>query len=632
MRVSTRFFIIPILFSLFSILGNHETSAFWWKSKSEKTTAEKNVEMQNFTESKNTSRAGSFWQSSNSGNEKPPTANGSNEKLDPDRFLSREERDQKEFEREKAEKGVFFAFPWAQKNKKKEISDPFGKVKEEAPRYQNLEELGITPSEDLLAQAAGQTNETTLPSTSPVNIPLQRDSSAPLHTADNSVQTERLTNSNTPGLNSVSENAAVGSAVELPSSLNELPPSGELLPNELPSAGTLPVGAAIASNQNTPSSRTLECYREETQTKPQSDAIFKKMPALTADSSELGGDGVQYYGHGLVLAQVGNQVILSGDVMASVDRIMEENKQKIPEEYWDLQREMLTRMLLEQSVESKLIYCDVLRNVPPEGIQQNFKLIDDLFEDSELPARMKKEGVQSREEYEKKLAAEGTCIQKQKYLYREAVFCQQWMMKTIPQNPTISYLEIDDYYHANIKDFETPPKARWEELVVRKSRFHSREEAYQEIVRIGSLVAIQKKPFGQIAKEFSHGVTAVDGGAQDWIKPGQLASEELEKAIFSQPVGQLSANIIEDKNCFYIIRVLDRRELIRKSLGDCQGEIYAILKKQKIDQTREEYFAKLRKEIPVFTIFDGIPSPEERIRAEQEAVQQAMDRRKTSLF
>ncbi|MDO4426368.1 MAG: hypothetical protein Q4D17_11475, partial [Planctomycetia bacterium] len=86
-------------------------------------------------------------------------------------------------------------------------------------------------------------------------------------------------------------------------------------------------------------------------------------------------DGVQYYGHGQVLAQVGNQVILSGDIMANVDRIMEENKQKIPEEYWDLQREMLTRMLLEQSVESKLIYCDVLRNVPPEGIEQNFNLI-----------------------------------------------------------------------------------------------------------------------------------------------------------------------------------------------------------------------------------------------------------------
>ena len=611
--------VLLILFSMFQVMVCHETPAFWWKSKSEKETAEKNAEQQNTQESKSSSRAGSFWRSSNTENEKVRQRNeNSAEKPDPDRFLSKEEREQKEFEQEKAEKGIFFAFPWAKKNTetKEEVSDPFGNVKEEAPRYQNLEELGITPSNTSTAQTA----------------PIVPNAAEQNSLAFNDVpKSDTQINTVSSGLNPAPENAAVGSAVELPATLNGLPAAGEALPSELPS--TLPSGLPeTMPNPNSVSGQALESYQEEEQVKPQSDTIFKKMPALMADSSKLGGDGVQYYGHGQVLAQVGNQVILSGDIMANVDRIMEENKQKIPEEYWDLQREMLTRMLLEQSVESKLIYCDVLRNVPPEGIEQNFNLIDDLFEDSELPARMKKAGTQNRDEYEKQLAAEGTCIQKQKYLYREAVFCQQWMMKTIPQNPTVSYLEIDDYYRENLKDFETPPKARWEELVIRKSRFHSRDEAYQEIVRIGSLVAVQKKPFDQIAKEFSHGVTASDGGKQDWIKPGQLASKELENAIFSQPVGQLSASIIEDPNCFYVIRVLDRRELVRKPLGDCQGEILSILKKQKTDKAREEYFAKLRREIPVFTIFDGIPSPEERIRAEQEAAQQAMGQRPDSFF
>lgn len=652
-----KFSIILLLFSMFLTMGSHETLAFWWKSKSEKETTEK-VETQNSSDAKTSSRTGSFWHSSSSTNEKLQAESNSTEKPDPDRFLSREEREQKEFEREKAEKGIFFAFPWAKKSEsqKTEISDPFGSVKEEAPRYQNLEELGISPSTAPAAQTVnlptpGATanfdmsapysavnpngNSTVNSSVNPgLNSTVNSSANPGLNSTAthgaNSALNSRLNSELHSGFNPAPENVAVGSAVEIPAALNEIPSSYETLPDELPSAMPNVGGQESGSSQK--SGQTLESYQEETQAKLQSDTIFKRMPSLTADSSTLGGDGVQYYGHGMVLAQVGNQVILSGDLMANVDRIMEENKQKIPEEYWELQREMLTRALLEQSVESKLIYCDVLRNVPPEGIKQNFKLIDDLFEDSELPARMKKEGVMNREEYEKKLAAEGTCIQKQKYLYREAVFCQQWLMKTIPQSPTVSYIEIDDYYHANIKDFETPPKARWEELVIRKSRFHSREEAYQEITRIGSLVAVQKKPFDQVAKEFSHGVTAADGGAQDWITPGQLASEELEKAIFSQPVGQLSATIIEDKNCFYVIRVLDRREIVRKPLGDCQGEIHTILKKQKIEQAREEYFKKLRREIPVFTIFDGIPSPDERLRAEQEAAQQAMGQRKAAHF
>ncbi len=136
------------------------------------------------------------------------------------------------------------------------------------------------------------------------------------------------------------------------------------------------------------------------------------------------------------------------------------------------------------------------------------------------------------------------------------------------------------------------------------------------------MVAVQKKPFAEVAREFSHGVTASSGGEHGWIKPGQLASDALEHAVFTQPVGELSAQIVEDDNCFYIVRVLERDPLMRKPIGDVQKEIHDKIKNNKVTKVREEYFAKLKKEIPVFTVFDGIPSPEERLRAEQEAHEQ----------
>ena len=434
-------------------------------------------------------------------------------------------------------------------------------------------------------------------------------------------------------------NGAVGKAVELPqvndpmASLQQTPQGTAALAAQLPAqtATQTPDPTASSTTPPTPNQPGAAEPAEAAATM-RNDAILKQLPSLTVDSSKLGGEGIQYYEHGQVLAQVGSQVILAGEIVQAVDKIMQENKEKIPDQFWDLQREVLIRNFLDQSIEGKLIYCDVLRNVPAEGIKQNFELIDKVFEDQELPSRMKKAGVELREDYEKILREEGTCIQKQKYMYREVVFCQQWLMKTLPQNPTVSYIEIKDYYDAHPKEFETPPEASWEELVIRKNRYYTRDEAYQEIVRIGSMVAVQNRPFEEVAKEFSQGATASSGGKCDPVKPGQLASKPLEEAIFSQPVGELSAKIIEDEKSFYIIRVLERKELVKHPLSEVQTKIQNIIKTNKIDTAREEYLAKLRREIPVFTVFDGIPTPEERIQAEREAAMAAQNPQRTKLW
>ena len=603
--------------------------------------------------------------------EKSARAGSASSSNDSDRFLSYDEQKEKELDEARAaKKGVFIRFPWSkkEKEKEKEVADPFGNAQSDAPKYQNLEELGIPSKESnaapeqtaqhdgtsaragsgfgsapVIPPAGGSTN------TPPTETPAYRGgnpNSSPFEIAsasqtDNSavVLPDTLPStlpdtlpSTLPDSLSAEGNGAVGKAVELPQ-VNDPIGSIHQTPQEAAALAMQPSAQTPAQlSAQTPAQPSVQSANQPGTAEPaeaaatmRNDAILKQLPSLTVDSSKLGGEGIQYYEHGQVLAQVGSQVILAGDIVQAVDKIMQANKEKIPEQFWDLQREVLIRNFLEQSIEGKLIYCDVLRNIPAEGIKQNFDLIDDVFEDQELPARMKKAGVELREDYEKLLKEEGTCIQKQKYLYREVVFCQQWLMKTLPQNPTVSYIEIKDYYDAHSKEFETPPEASWEELVVRKNRYYSRDEAYQEIVRIGSMVAVQNRPFEEVAKEFSQGATASSGGKCDAVKPGQLASKPLEEAIFSQPVGELSAKIIEDEKSFYIIRVLERKELVKHPLSEVQTQIQNIIKTNKINTARDEYLAKLRREIPVFTVFDGIPSPEERIQAEREAAMAAQN-------
>ncbi|MCR5164548.1 MAG: peptidylprolyl isomerase [Thermoguttaceae bacterium] len=610
-----------------------------------------------------------------------------------DRFLSYDEQKEKELDEARAaKKGVFIRFPWSkkEKEKEKEVADPFGNAQSDAPKYQNLEELGIpskgsnaTPeqtaqndgtssragsgfgSAPVIPPAGGSTNTSPTqtpayqgvnPNTSPFEIASasQTDNSAVVLPDSLPTTLPDTLPSTLPDSLSAEGNGAVGKAVELPQvndpigSIQQNPQEAAAQAMQTPAQTPAQTPSQLSTQTPAqPSAQTAVQTPVQPANQPgtaesaepaeaaatmRNDAILKQLPSLTVDSSKLGGEGIQYYEHGQVLAQVGSQVILAGDIVQAVDKIMQANKEKIPDQFWDLQREVLIRNFLEQSIEGKLIYCDVLRNVPAEGIKQNFELIDKVFEDQELPARMKKAGAEHREDYEKILAEEGSCIQKQKYLYREVVFCQQWLMKTLPQNPTVSYIEIKDYYDAHPKEFETPPEASWEELVVRKNRFYSRDEAYQEIVRIGSMVAVQNRPFEEVAKEFSQGATASNGGKCDPVKPGQLASKPLEEAIFSQPVGELSAKIIEDEKSFYIIRVLERKELVKHPLSEVQTKIQNTIKTNKINTAREEYLAKLRREIPVFTVFDGIPTPEERIKAEREAAMAASKAQGTKMW
>ena len=112
------------------------------------------------------------------------------------------------------------------------------------------------------------------------------------------------------------------------------------------------------------------------------------------------------------------------------------------------------------------------------------------------------------------------------------------------------------------------------------------------------------RPFAEVAKQSSQGATASDGGKRDWVSPGALNSEPLNKALFEQPVGDLSPRIIEDENCFYIVRVLERHGKRMISFEEAQTEIRKKLTEEQEEENRKKAFEKVFKEAKVWTIFE----------------------------
>jgi parvulin-like peptidyl-prolyl isomerase len=165
-----------------------------------------------------------------------------------------------------------------------------------------------------------------------------------------------------------------------------------------------------------------------------------------------------------------------------------------------------------------------------------------------------------------------------------------------------------DYYHQHREEFEYPPRARWEMLLVRFSSYRSKAEAYRAIAALGNAV-LDGEPFAEVARRGSEGATAREGGVYDWTTRGSLRSKIIDEAIFTLPVGQLS-RILEDERGFAIVRVIERQEGGRVSFEEAQVQIRERLKKQHIERQIKEYLQEARKGIRVWTAFDDLPEEE----------------------
>jgi hypothetical protein len=321
---------------------------------------------------------------------------------------------------------------------------------------------------------------------------------------------------------------------------------------------------------------------------------------------------------GQVMAVVGDEPILAGDMMGPVNLWMEANKDKIPPGREEAFRRRVMEQALEGEVQNKLLYLDFLRKIRskgagPEKIKEIHHKVFDQFDEKRLPEMMEKAGVATPVELDAKMREQGTSLMKHKRQFAEKVMGQEGLRSSekINFNPVITHGQMLDDYYARVGEYEFPAKAKWEHLMARFDKFRSKAEAWEAIRAMGNEVYLGGAPLWAVAKRSSHGVTASDGGQFDWTSKGSLKSKVLDEAIFSIPPNQLSP-ILEDDEGFHIVRVLQRSDAGRTSFETAQSEIKEKLKKENVDKQITTYLEDLRKQTPVWTVFDEDKKQRER--------------------
>ena len=309
-----------------------------------------------------------------------------------------------------------------------------------------------------------------------------------------------------------------------------------------------------------------------------------------------------------VLARIGPEVVLAADVMPVVNDWLARHADQYPPEQLEQARLYLIRQTLKSLIDTKILVLRVRQKVPKEGYDRIMEKLGGIFEKEELPKLIERAGVATLAELEEKLRALGSSVERERVAFCERALTQQWVRQQINLEPEITHQEMLDYYHQHREEFEYPPRARWEMLLVRFSSYRSKAEAYRAIAALGNAV-LDGEPFAEVARRGSEGATAREGGVYDWTTRGSLRSKIIDEAIFTLPVGQLS-RILEDERGFAIVRVIERQEGGRVSFEEAQVQIRERLKKQHIERQIKEYLQEARKGIRVWTAFDDLPEEE----------------------
>lgn len=317
-----------------------------------------------------------------------------------------------------------------------------------------------------------------------------------------------------------------------------------------------------------------------------------------------------------IIAWVGDQPIQVGDVMPMVEQIMaphlaeldpkvvEQQKMQI-----DQQKDKLMKQALDSSIQSKLLYLDFLRTIPADKKKEMLPKItsraEEQFLEKQLPEAIKKAKVETQAELDAKLREYGSSLERQKQSFVERALGQSVLSQKVNYEPEITHQAMLDYYYAHIQDYELAARSRWEKLTVRFDRCASKQEAWAALGSMGNEV-LCGAPLHAVAQRQSQGIDAAEGGYHDWTSRGSLASETLDQAVFTLPIGRLSERL-EDSEGFHIVRVIERTQAGRVPFEQAQVDIKETLRKEHIKSQITAYVAKLKQEIPVWNSLEVAP-------------------------
>ena len=311
-----------------------------------------------------------------------------------------------------------------------------------------------------------------------------------------------------------------------------------------------------------------------------------------------------------IIARVNNQIITRSELARSKDQLKEEVKTQAPKDpdkaYADREKDVL-RDLIDQQL--------LLEKGKDLGFTGDTELVKQL---DQMRKEMK---LDSMEALEKEAEKQGVSWEDFKQQQRNQIITRRVIGEEVGAHIPMSKEDEQKFYDEHKNEMEQPEYIRLSEILVAPKALSitpepdpnaagstpaSTDEAAKQASEAAALSAAEAKAndllkqirggadFEEIAKKYSDGPSAADGGALGMFKRGQLA-KQLEDTTFAMKPGDVT-DVIHTKQGFVILKVLDHQQAGIPPMKDVLPKIQDALYYEKLQPALRAYLTKLREE------------------------------------
>jgi len=289
-----------------------------------------------------------------------------------------------------------------------------------------------------------------------------------------------------------------------------------------------------------------------------------------------------------IVARVNNDAITLSDVQKADQSLHEEivhdcpgcSRDKVDEVYKEKQKDLL-RDLVDQAL--------LTERAKDMGISVETDVIKRLDE------LRKQNNLGSMEEMEKEVEKQGLSWEDLKTQIRNNLLTQEVIRREVGSHINIPGDEVKKYYDEHQKDFVRPEQVVLAEIFL-STEGKSPEEMSSVEKKAEDLRnrVVKGEDFNEIAKHFSEGSTAKDGGNLGTFERGQL-DKQLEGVVFKMDKGQMT-DVVQTKSGFEVLKVEAHFEAGLQPQDKVENEIMNRIYSQKMQPTMREYLAQLREQ------------------------------------
>jgi peptidyl-prolyl cis-trans isomerase SurA len=310
-----------------------------------------------------------------------------------------------------------------------------------------------------------------------------------------------------------------------------------------------------------------------------------------------------------IIARVNNQIITRSEFARSKDQLRDEVKQQDPNDadkvYSEREKDVL-RDLIDQQL--------LLEKGKDLGITGDTELIKQL---DQMRKEMK---LDSLEALEKEAEKQGVSWEDFKQTQRNQIITRKVIGQEVGGRLSITKEEEQKFYDDHRNDMQQPEYIRLSEILVApkvppapaaepnasNSTPAPADDAARQASEAAALSAAEAKAndllkqiqggaaFDDIAKKYSDGPSAAQGGELGMFKRGQLA-KELEDKTFAMKSGDVT-DVIRTKQGYVILKVTDHQMAGIPPMKDVLPRIDDALYLQKLQPALRAYLTKLREE------------------------------------